>query len=72
MATSGEGLGPGVGAALEANATPDLLLLGVVHDVGVVHRRLLLRDLPSLAFPLRLVVLCLHHLTSAISHYVGL
>ncbi len=47
--------------ALVSNTTPHLLRLGVVHDVGVVDRRLPLRDLPRLALTLRLHVLRLRH-----------
>ena len=46
-----------IAGALVADAAPGLLVLRVVHHVAVVHRRLLLRDLPRLAFSLGLVVL---------------
>ena len=47
----------GLQDALVSDTTPQLLRLGVVHDVGVVDRRLPLRDLTRLALPLRLHVL---------------
>ena len=56
--------------ALVANATPRLLLLGVVHDIGVVDRRLPLRDLSRLALPLWLHVLCLRHTRQPVTHCI--
>lgn len=46
---------------LVANTTPRLLRLRVVHDIGVVDRRLPLRDLARLALSLRLHVLRLRN-----------